>query len=129
MGTIMTESILATLKELLINFKLRSGIEAALITTRSGVNLVSSVSSKTNPDSLVAISSAVQNAAEIMLRQTNNSSADRVVIECKHSNIVIVGAGPKALLLVLTNEHVALGPLFIEMNILTGHVKELLESF
>ncbi|MCL7412847.1 MAG: roadblock/LC7 domain-containing protein [ANME-2 cluster archaeon] len=125
----MTESILAQLKELLVNFKIRSGIEAVVIMTRSGVNLVSSVTSKTNPDTLVAISSALQNAADIMVRKTRNSSADRVVIECKHSNIIIADAGQKALLLVMTDEHIALGPLFMEMNILTGQVKKLLECY
>jgi predicted regulator of Ras-like GTPase activity (Roadblock/LC7/MglB family) len=123
----MARSNLTELMELLTGFRARRGIEAAVISTRNGIILTSSVAPKTSPKTLAAMSSALHNAADILLENVNNSSADRIVVELKHSKFIIVGAGPKALLLVLANENAALGPLLVKMNNLSGKAKELLE--
>ncbi len=125
----MTSSTLNELMEILTNFEIRRGIEAAVFSTRNGITLTSSVTPKISPKTLAAMSCVLHNAADILIENVNNSSADRVVIECKHSKFIIVGAGPKALLLVLANENTALGPLLIEMNHISVKAKELLEGY
>ncbi|MCL7476181.1 MAG: roadblock/LC7 domain-containing protein [Methanosarcinales archaeon] len=125
----MTGSILTEMMELLNKFKIRRGIEAVVITTRNGITLTSSVGHRINTKTLAAMSSAMYSAADILIGKVSDSSADRVMIECKHSKFIIVDAGPKALLLVLANETVALGPLLLEMNNLTGKAKKLLEGY
>jgi len=116
------------LRELLIGFNTMKGIEAVVVTSRSGINIASSVPQKANPDTLAAMSSALQNAADILTSQINKDSAYRVVIECERNNIIIVSAGQKALLMVLTNEKSILGPLFMQISNLSVKVKELLEN-
>ena len=122
----MTQDILAELMELIISFNSKKGIEAVAVTSRGGVNLASSVPPKTSPDTLAAMSSALQNAADILTEHVNYSSAERVVIECERSKIVIVSAGLKALLVVLASENTPLGPLFVDINALARQVEELL---
>jgi len=91
---------LTELVELLDRFTIRKGIEAAVITTRDGITLTSSVGHRINPKTLAAMSSAMHSAADILIGKVSDSSADRVMIECKHSKFIIVDAGPKAVLLV-----------------------------
>ena len=124
----MTSGTLTELMELITGFKTMKSIEAVVVTSRNGINMASSVPPKTNPDKLAAMSSVLQNVADILTKQVDNNSADNVVIECERNQIIIVGAGPKALLLVLTNEKSTLDPLFMEINNLSLQVKKLLES-
>ncbi len=124
----MTSGTLTELMELLTGFKTMKGIEAVAVTSRNGINMASSVPPKTNPDKLAAMTSVLQNAADILTEQVKNSSADRMVIECERNKIIIVGAGPKAVLLVLANEKSTLDPLFMEISNLSRQLKKLLES-
>ncbi|MCG7848539.1 MAG: roadblock/LC7 domain-containing protein [ANME-2 cluster archaeon] len=123
----MTDGTLTELMELITDFKTMKCIEAVVVTSRSGINIASSVPPKTNPDTLAAMSSALQYAADILTGRAKKSFSDRVVIECERDKIIIVGTGPKALLLVLASEKSTLGPRFMEISNLSRQVKELLE--
>ena len=123
----MTNDVVSSLTELLISFKTVGGIEASLVTTRGGVNLASLVPKKTNADALAAMSSAMLNAADIMASQVNKGPSDRIVIECQHSKLLVVGAGPKALFVALANENANLGALFVEMAITAEKIKEIMQ--
>lgn len=123
----MTNDVLSELMVLLADFKTMGGIEATLVTSRGGVHLASLVPPNTNPETLAAMSSALQNAADIMTTQVNKSTPTRVVIECEHSKIVIVSGGPKALFVVLASENANLGPLFVEMDAIAIKIEELIE--
>lgn len=122
----MPHDVVSSLTELLISFKTVGGIEASVITTRSGVNLASLVPQKTNADTLAAMSSALLNAADIMASQVNTGPSDRIVIECEHSKLLVVGAGPKALFVVMANENANLGALFVEMDNTSEKIKEIM---
>ncbi|MCL7414456.1 MAG: roadblock/LC7 domain-containing protein [ANME-2 cluster archaeon] len=124
----MTSDVLAELMELLIGFKSKGNIEAVVVASRSGVNLASSVPLNTNADTLAAMSSALKNAADIMIGQGKNDLAQRVVIECERSKLIIVGAGNKALIVVLAGENSSLGPLFVEIDHITYQIREMLDS-
>lgn len=124
----MTDGTITKLTELLIGFNTIKNIEAVVVTNRNGMNIGSSVPPKTNPDTLAAMCSALQNAADFLMKNIKNSTADRVVIECERDKMIIANAGNKALLIVLTSEKSALGQLFLEINILSRQVQELLES-
>ncbi|MCL7412401.1 MAG: roadblock/LC7 domain-containing protein [ANME-2 cluster archaeon] len=124
----MIDGTFPKLTELLIGFNTIKNIEAVVVASRNGINMGSSVPPKVNPDTLAAMCSALQNAADFLMKNIKNSTADRVVIECERDKIIIVNAGEKALLIVLTGEKSALGPLFMELKILSRQVRELLES-
>lgn len=124
----MTHDVISAIAELLIGFKTIRGIEAALVTTFGGVNLASMVPPKTNPDTLAAMSSALQNAAEIMTSQMKKGSPDRIVIECEHNKLLVMSAGPKALFVVLANQNINLGPLLVEMNSTANKIAELMKG-
>jgi predicted regulator of Ras-like GTPase activity (Roadblock/LC7/MglB family) len=122
----MAHDVISSLTELLISFKTTGGIEASLVTTRGGVNLASLVPKKTSADTLAAMSSALLNAADIMCSHVNKGPSERIVIECEHSTLLVVGAGPKALFVVLANENANLGALFVEMDITSEKIKEIM---
>jgi predicted regulator of Ras-like GTPase activity (Roadblock/LC7/MglB family) len=125
----MTIGTLNELMELLTGFKTMKGIESVVVTSRSGINIASLVPPKTNPDTLASMSSVLHNSADILIELVNNNnSADNVVIECERNKIIIVGAGPKALLLVLADEKSTMDPLFMEISNLSRQIKKLLES-
>jgi len=79
----MTSGTLTELMELLNGFKTMKDIEAVAVTSRNGINMASSVPPKTNPDTLAAMNSALQYAADILTGRVKNSLSDRVVIECE----------------------------------------------
>jgi len=124
----MAQDVLSDLNEILISFRAMSGIEAALITTPGGINLASIVPPGTNPDTLAAMSSTVQNAGNLMITQLEKGHSKRVVVECEHSKLVVISAGPKAHFIVLATDNINLGPLFVEMNNTAMKIEELLSA-
>ncbi len=125
----MTRDMQSNLMDLLTGFKTTGGIEAALVTSRSGVHLASLIPPKSNADTLAAMSSAMHNAADIISNQVNKGTPHRVVIECEHSKLVMTKAGEKAYFIVLASERVNLGPLFIKMDTTASKIEELFADF
>jgi predicted regulator of Ras-like GTPase activity (Roadblock/LC7/MglB family) len=125
----MNHDMQSNLMELLAGFKTSGGIEAALVTSWSGVHLASLIPPKSNPDTLAAMSSAMHSAADIMSNHVNQGTPHRVVIECEHSKVVVTKAGEKALFIVIANEKSNLGPLFLKMDNTASKIKELFGAF
>ncbi len=125
----MTRDIQSNLMDMLTGFKTTGGIEAALVTSRSGVHLASLIPSSSDPDALAAMSSAIHNAADIMSSQVNQGTPHRVVIECEHSKLVVAGAGENALFIVLANGIANLGPLFMKIDTTASKIEELFGDF
>lgn len=125
----MDHDVQSNLMELLAGFKKTGGIEAALVTSRSGVHLASLIPPKANPDTLAAMSSAMHSAADIMSTHVNQGTPYRVVIECEHSKVVVTQAGEKALFIVIANEISNLGPLFLKMDSTASKINELFGVF
>lgn len=122
----MTHDVISRLTELLLSFKTVGGIEASLITTRSGVNLASLVPRRANADTLAAMSSALLNAADIMADKLGRGASERIVIECEHSKLLVMGAGPQALFVVLANDNANLGSLFLEMGYTVATIEQMM---
>ncbi|MCD4765454.1 MAG: roadblock/LC7 domain-containing protein [Methanosarcinales archaeon] len=125
----MTFEVQSNLMELLAGFKTTGGIEATLVTSRSGVHLTSLVPARSNPDILAAMSSALHSAADIISSQVNQGTPNRVVTECEHCKLIMTKAGEKALFIVLQSGNANLGPLFIKMDTTASKIEELLEDF
>jgi len=121
----MNYDMQSNLMELLAGFKTTGGIEAALVTSRSGVHLASLIPPRSNPDTLAAMSSAMQSAADIMSSHVKHGTPHRMVIECEHSKLIVTKAGEKALFIVIASEKSNLGPLFLEMDSTASKIKEL----
>jgi len=122
----MVQDVLSELTELLAGFKAIGGIEAALVTSHSGINMVSLVPPRTNADTLAAMSTTLQNAGDFITMQFKKGHSNRIVVECEHSKLVIICAGPKAHFIVLTSDNVNLGPLFLEMSNTAKKIEQLL---
>ena len=124
----MVQDTISELTELLAGFKSMGNIEAALVTSKSGINLASHVPPGANADSLAAMSSTLQNAGDFITTQFKKGHSIRVVVECEHSKLVIISAGSKAHFIVLTSDNVNLGPLFLEMGYTAEKIEKLLDT-
>ena len=122
----MVQDVLSELTELLAGFKAMGGIEAALVTSQGGINMASLVPPRTNADTLAAMSSILQNAGDFITMQFKKGHSNRIVVECEHSTLVIICAGPKAYFTVMTLDHVNLGTLILEMSNTAKKIEQLL---
>ena len=117
----MTMNIITN--ELIASIKAMGGVEAALVTSRNGINFAMMVPPALHPDTIAVISSALKNMADLMKGHSN-----RAVIECEHNKLVIVNVSSKSLFTILVNNNANLGPLFTEMNTTASKVEELLDA-
>src|SRR5450759_1114165 len=77
-------------------------IDESAIASRSGLLICSTLPEKQHVETLVAMSATMFGAAEIAATELGLDLLDRIVIESKNGKLIGTGAGPKALLLVMT---------------------------
>ena len=65
-------------------------------------------------------------AAETATSELGKGIPDRVIVEGKEGKIIATGAGPKALLVVMTNPKANLGLVLLEMSKASEKIRELL---
>lgn len=101
------------------------GIKASAIATRDGL-LIYSVMSKKPANSFAAMSAAMIGAAETASLELGNNSVDRVIAESNNGKIIVLGAGKKALLSVMTQPVANPGLILIEMIKASEKIKNVL---
>jgi len=65
-------------------------------------------------------------AAETATTELGKGIPDRIIVESQNGKIIGTGAGPKALLLVMTKKNAGLGLVLIEMSKAAEHIKQIL---
>src|SRR5660398_241682 len=93
------------------------GVEASAVSSRDGLLICSTISKKQNADTFVAMSATMVGAAETATMELGKGIPDR---------IIVAGAGPKALLLVMTRPDAGLGLVLIEMEKDAQQIREIL---
>ena len=101
-------------------------INAAIITTRDGLPIVSKMSVKGNLNTFCAMAATMFGASETATTELERGLARRITIETEYSKIITIGAGPKALLAVQTTPDAGLGIVLIEMDKAIQKIKELI---
>ncbi|MDI6640146.1 MAG: roadblock/LC7 domain-containing protein [Methanocellales archaeon] len=114
------------LEKILADFKHASDIEASAIVSRDGLIIASDVPGSIHPESFAAMSATMLGAAETATAELRGGIPDRVIVEFKEGKIITTGAGPKALLIVMTSPEAGLGLILVEMEKAAEKVKELL---
>src|SRR5659263_644784 len=102
------------------------GVEASAVSSRDGLLICSPISKKQNADKLVAMAAAMVVAAETATRELGKGIPDSIIVESKNGRIIGTGAGPKALLLVMTRPDAGLGLVLIEMEKAAQQIREIL---
>lgn len=121
---------MATIKEMLDTvlkeLERAGGITASAVVSRDGLLMSSSITGDVRAETFAAMSATMYGAAETAVSELKKGVPERVVIESKDSKLIASGAGPKALLVVMTEANVGLGLVLVNMSKAADKIKELL---
>ena len=118
------EMIEVILKEL----SLAGGIEASAIASRDGLLIISTFSDKGLAERFVAMSATMMGAAETAASEIRMDIPYKIIIESYNGKIIGSGAGPKALLFVMTTKDASLGLVLTEMIKASEKIKHVLRE-
>ena len=112
----MMEGILEEINE-------TGGIEASAVASRDGLLICSTLIDQKLAEVFVAMSATMIGAAETASIELGKGIPDVTLVESKNGKIIGIGAGPKALLLVMTRPEAGLGLVLIEMKKASEKIK------
>ncbi len=112
--------------KLLADLKSMGGVEACAAASRDGLLIRAVMQKGEYMDSLAAMSATMLGAAETATTQLKKGVPNRVIVESDSGKLVVVGAGPKALLIVLTSPDTGLGLILLELEKSAKKLKEIL---
>ena len=114
------------LEEILKEINITGQIDESAIVSRSGLLICSTLPEKQHAETLVAMSATMFGAAEKAATELGIDLPDRIVIESKNGKLIGTGAGPKALLLVMTKPNINLGLVLVEIQKASEKIKQVL---
>lgn len=115
----MVENILTDLKKV-------GGVEACAAATRDGLLIRAIMHQEQFAESFAAMSATMLGAAETAAAELGKGVPNRVIVESDRGRLIAVGAGPKALLMVLVDSNTGLGLILLELEKSAKKLKELL---
>lgn len=122
----MTDTI-DMVDKLLADLKSIGGVEACAAASRDGLLIRASMGKEYFVESLVAMSATILGAAETATTQVEKGVPNRVIVESDFGRLIVVGAGPKALLIALAGPDTGLGLILLELDKSAKKLKELLK--
>jgi len=117
------------LKEILSDLKNIGGVEASAVASRDGLLISSNMTQKQHAETFCAMSATMLGAAETASTELGKGIPDRVIVESKRGKIIATGAGPKAILIVMTKPDASLGLVLIEAAKASEKINKVLSSY
>ena len=114
------------LKKIVSDLKRTGDIEASAVVSRDGLIMASDIPPGVQAETFAAMSATMLGAAETATSELKKGVPDRIIVEFKDGKIITTGAGPKALLVVMTSPEAGLGLTLIEMERAADKIKGLL---
>ncbi|MCE8422849.1 MAG: roadblock/LC7 domain-containing protein [Candidatus Methanoperedens sp.] len=111
---------------LLSDLKKVGGVEACAAASRDGLLIRAIMQKEQMSESFAAMSATMLGAAETATTELGKGIPNRIVVEAEHGRLIVVGAGPKALLIVLIDPSIGLGLILLELEKAAEKLKELL---
>jgi uncharacterized protein len=102
------------------------GIESSAIASRDGLLIHSTLRDQKRAELLVALSATMVGAAEAASNELGKGIPETTIVESKNGKIIGYGAGPKAILLVMTRPGLNLGLVLIEMKKASEKIKQVI---
>lgn len=124
-STSMTTRI-EMLEKILKNINNVGGIEASVVASRDGLLICSNIPNKLQAETFVAMSATMMGAAETATTELERGIPYRIIVESKTGKIIGTGAGPKALLLIMTKPDASIGLILVEMAKASEQIKQVL---
>jgi len=123
----MTVPTRAVIEEILGDLKKVGGITASAVVTRDGLLVAADVIGEVDAETFAAMTATMTGAAETAMSEIQAGSPDRVIVEGGTAKIISVGAGPKALLVVLAISDTPLGLVLLKIGDATRKISKILE--
>jgi predicted regulator of Ras-like GTPase activity (Roadblock/LC7/MglB family) len=115
----MADKVLADLQKV-------GGVEACVVVSRDGLLIRGILREGQFVNSIAAMSAIILGAAETATIELGKGIPKRVIVESEQGRLITVGAGPKALLVVIVNSDTGLGLILLEIEEAAKKLKELL---
>lgn len=112
--------------KLLSDLRRIGGVEACAAVSRDGLLIRGITLEKQFAESFAAMSATMLGAAETATAELGKGIPYRVIVETERGRLIAVGAGPKALLVVLVDSETGLGLVLLELEKSAQKLKELL---
>lgn len=122
----MTDTI-ELMDKLIADLKKSGGVESCAAVSRDGLLIRSSMQREQFAESFAAMSATMLGAAETASTELGKGVPNRVIVESTQGRLIAVGAGPKALLVVIVSPEAGLGLILLELDKAAKKLKELLE--
>ncbi len=114
------------LNKILLDLKQMGGITASSIASRDGILIVSDMESQSHAETFAAMSATMLGAAESATTELRKGIPDRIIVESDHGKLIAMGAGPKALLVILTEPDAGLGLILVELEKSVEKIKKIM---
>lgn len=114
------------MQEILSDLKNLGGIEASAIASRDGLLMNSDMPEGVIAETFAAMSATMLGAAETAAMELNKGLPSRVIVESKNGKLICMGAGHKALLVVMAEADAGLGLILVELEKAVMKIKEII---
>lgn len=114
------------LDKVLTDLKKVGGVEASATVSRDGLLMKAIMPTGHHAETLAAMSATMLGVAETASTELGKGIPKRVIVESEHGKLIATGAGPKALLVVLTTSDADIGLTLPELEKASRIIKELL---
>jgi predicted regulator of Ras-like GTPase activity (Roadblock/LC7/MglB family) len=104
------------LKEIIFELENLDNVKSCFIINRDGILISSDRPEDFVAETFAAMSATMFGAAETAAAIFNKELVNRVIVETKHSKLICMGAGPKALLVAIAGPDVHLGLILMEFE-------------
>ena len=112
--------------KILTDLKKAGGVEACAAASRDGLLIRAILQNEQFAESIAAMSATMLGAAETATIELGKGVPHRVIVESEMGRLIAVGAGPKALLIVIVNSDTGLGLILLELEKAAEKLKEIL---
>lgn len=114
------------LNKILSDLKQTGGINASSITSRDGDLIVSDMDIESSARTFAAMSATMLGAAETASTELGKGIPDRIIVETDHGKLVVMGAGPKAFVSILTDLDTGLGLILVKLEKIAKKIEEVI---
>ena len=123
----MSVPVRALIEEVLSELRRVGGINASAAVTRDGLLIASNVMGDIDAETFAAMTATMTGAAETAMNEVRAGNIQRVIVEGESAKIIAMGAGPKALIVVLTDPDAPLGLALLKISDASRKIAKLLE--
>lgn len=101
-------------------------VDASLVVSRDGLLMAADIPTDVNAETFAAMTATMLGAAETAVSELGKEVPERVIAESDEAKMIVCGAGPKALFVVMTGPETGLGLILVEMDGAAEKIKGLL---